>query len=84
VLGGQVATLANEVKEPGTYIVQWDVGGVAGGVYFYRIKAGNLAQARKRLLLQSIPERGRIRMGPQHQGVSEGAFCALFSGLLSS
>jgi hypothetical protein len=37
VLGREVATLVNEVKEPGTHTVQWDASGVASGVYYYRL-----------------------------------------------
>jgi hypothetical protein len=39
VLGREVATLVNEVKEPGEHRVAWDAHGFASGVYFYRIEA---------------------------------------------
>lgn len=39
VLGREVATLVNEVKDPGSYTVPWDASGVASGVYVYRIEA---------------------------------------------
>jgi hypothetical protein len=39
LLGREVATLVNELKQPGTYQVQWDANGVASGVYFYRLQA---------------------------------------------
>jgi len=41
VLGREVATLVNEVKGPGSYIVPWDASGVASGVYMYRIEAAS-------------------------------------------
>lgn len=39
VLGREVATLVNGVKQPGTYTVRFDGSGLASGVYFYRINA---------------------------------------------
>ncbi|HXG00186.1 MAG TPA: T9SS type A sorting domain-containing protein, partial [Bacteroidota bacterium] len=37
VLGREVATLVDEVKQPGSYEVTWNANGVASGVYFYRL-----------------------------------------------
>lgn len=37
VLGREVATLVNEVKQPGSYEVTFDATGLASGVYFYRL-----------------------------------------------
>ncbi len=44
VLGREVATLVNEVKQPGSYKVMWDATGFASGVYFYRLSVAPLAQ----------------------------------------
>jgi hypothetical protein len=52
VLGREVATLVNEVKQPGTYTVQWDGSGVTSGVYFYRMTAGGFVDLKKLLLLK--------------------------------
>ncbi|MBI4535756.1 MAG: hypothetical protein HY708_05720, partial [Ignavibacteriae bacterium] len=64
VLGREVATLVNEVypvngvKEPGTHEVIWGASpvngasGVASGVYFYRLTAGDFIQTRKAILLR--------------------------------
>ncbi|MDH3252567.1 MAG: T9SS type A sorting domain-containing protein, partial [Ignavibacteria bacterium] len=52
VLGREVATLVNEVKQPGTYTVQWDARGLASGVYIYRLTAGEYVQTRKALLMK--------------------------------
>jgi hypothetical protein len=52
VLGQEVATLVNEVKQPGTYTVQWDASGMASGMYFYRIQAGDFVATRRLLLLK--------------------------------
>jgi hypothetical protein len=51
VLGREVATLVDEVKQPGRYTVTWDAGGVASGVYFYRLQAGNFVDVKKMLLV---------------------------------
>jgi hypothetical protein len=47
LLGQEVAVLANDVKNPGTYTVSWDATGFASGVYFYRLKAGSFVETRK-------------------------------------
>jgi photosystem II stability/assembly factor-like uncharacterized protein len=59
MLGREVSTLVNEVREPGTYTVQFDArlpGGqgsnLASGVYFYKMQAGQFVQTRKLLLLR--------------------------------
>ncbi|GIW91299.1 MAG: hypothetical protein KatS3mg109_1731 [Pirellulaceae bacterium] len=39
VLGREVVTLVNEVKQPGRYEVTFDASGLASGVYFYRLFA---------------------------------------------
>ncbi len=52
VLGREVATLVNEVKQPGTYTVQFDAAGLASTVYFYRLQAGSFAETKKLLVLR--------------------------------
>jgi hypothetical protein len=39
LLGREVATLMNEVKQPGKYSVEFDGSKLASGVYFYRLQA---------------------------------------------
>jgi len=51
-LGSEVVTLVNEVKEPGTYSVQFDARDLATGVYMYRLTAGSFVQSRKMLLIK--------------------------------
>ncbi|MFQ6031960.1 MAG: FlgD immunoglobulin-like domain containing protein, partial [Candidatus Zixiibacteriota bacterium] len=51
VLGQEVRTLVDETTEPGFYTVTWDGrdsfgNGVASGVYFYRLTAGEFSQTR--------------------------------------
>jgi hypothetical protein len=52
VLGREVATLVNEVKQPGTYMAQWDTSGVASGVYFYRMSTGSFVSTKRMLLMK--------------------------------
>jgi len=49
-LGQLVATLVNETKDAGYHDVRFDASGLASGVYFYRLMAGDYL-ATKRLLL---------------------------------
>ncbi|MBZ0177792.1 MAG: T9SS type A sorting domain-containing protein, partial [Melioribacteraceae bacterium] len=51
ILGREVATLVNETLKPGNYEVNFDASNLSGGVYFYRIKAGNEYQSVKKMLL---------------------------------
>jgi hypothetical protein len=51
VLGREVATLVNEVKQPGYYAVTWDASGCSSGVYFYRLEAGKYVDTNKMILL---------------------------------
>jgi hypothetical protein len=52
LLGREVATLVNEVKDPGSYEVTWDASGVASGVYFYRLNAGSFSETRRLVLMK--------------------------------
>ncbi len=52
ILGREVATLVNEVKPAGTYVVRFDAGQLASGVYLYRIESGNFISTKKLVLLK--------------------------------
>lgn len=57
LIGQEVATLVNEVKQPGSYEVTWDPSTSSGqvlasGVYFYRLTAGNFVETKKLILLR--------------------------------
>ena len=52
LLGQEVVTLVNEVKQPGSYEVMWDATGVASGVYFYRLTSGTQFETKKLVLLK--------------------------------
>jgi hypothetical protein len=47
ILGREVATLVNEVKEPGSYTVVFDASNLPSGVYLYRMKAGSIVQTKR-------------------------------------
>ncbi len=52
LLGREVATLVNEKLGPGSYTRQWDPSGMASGVYYYRLRAGEYVQTKKLILLR--------------------------------
>jgi hypothetical protein len=52
IAGREVATLVNEVKESGSYTVNFDAAAFPSGVYFYRIQAGSFNQIRKMMLVK--------------------------------
>jgi hypothetical protein len=52
LLGRQVGELVNEKLEPGMYKTQWNASGLASGVYFYRLQAGEFTETKKLLLLR--------------------------------
>jgi len=52
ILGREVTSLVNEIKQPGTYEVQFDASGLASGIYLYRIESGSFIQTKKMILLK--------------------------------
>ncbi|GEM_PF-6996805 len=57
VLGQKVVTLVSKKQKTGNYSVTWDGkdsynNSVPSGVYFYQLRAGNLSEVRKMLLLK--------------------------------
>ncbi len=52
LLGREVATLVNDVKQPGTYTISFDGSNLASGVYFYRLQAGDFAATKKLLVIR--------------------------------
>jgi hypothetical protein len=51
-LGQQVATLVNDSREAGYHDVRFDSSGLASGVYFYRLRAGDYVGTKRLLLLR--------------------------------
>ncbi|MDH7527361.1 MAG: T9SS type A sorting domain-containing protein [Ignavibacteria bacterium] len=54
IVGREVATLVNEVKDAGEYEVELDAGrlGLSSGVYFYQMKAGEFTSIKKMVVLK--------------------------------
>ena len=52
VLGNEVSTLVNEKQNAGTYSVDFDGSGLASGVYFYKLAAGEFSEVKRMLLLK--------------------------------
>jgi len=52
VLGKEVASLVNEYKPAGSYEVLFDAAGLASGIYYYRLKAGDFTETKKMILLR--------------------------------
>lgn len=52
VLGREVETLVNEVKQPGVYEINFDGSNLCSGVYFYKMQAGEYSNTKKMMLLK--------------------------------
>jgi len=52
ILGEEMATLVSENLPAGSYKYEWDVQGLASGVYFYRLEGGSFVQTEKMLLMK--------------------------------
>jgi predicted acyl esterase len=52
ILGREINTLVNEVKDAGNYEVLFDGSKLSSGVYFYTIKSGNFTDAKRMLLVK--------------------------------
>ena len=52
LMGQKVATMVNGRQSAGAYEVNWDASSVAGGVYFYELKAGNFRTVKRMVLLK--------------------------------
>jgi hypothetical protein len=52
MLGREVATLVNGVEEPGYKSINFNANGLASGMYYYRLQAGNFIETKKLILLR--------------------------------
>ena len=52
ILGRQVKTLINTIQAPGQYSVSFNAQGLASGIYFYQLQAGNFISTKKLVLLK--------------------------------
>lgn len=50
--GEEVATLFSQRVDEGTYAVNWNASGIAGGVYFYRLEFAGHAETKKLLVIK--------------------------------
>ena len=52
ILGKEVKTLVNEIKQPGIYQVEFDGSNLASGAYFYRLESGDFVDIKRMILLK--------------------------------
>jgi len=52
ILGEEVAALVSEKLPAGKYKYEWDARGLASGMYFYKLEAGDFVQTKKMLLIR--------------------------------
>lgn len=52
VLGSEITTLVNEIKNAGQYEVEFNASGLASGVYFYRMTGGDFVTVKKMNILK--------------------------------
>lgn len=50
--GREVATLVDEYKTAGSYVVDFNAEGLSSGMYFYKLQAGSLVETKKMILLK--------------------------------
>ena len=52
ILGREIETLVNDLKEPGAYEATWNAANISSGIYFYRLQAGEYKETKKMLLIK--------------------------------
>jgi hypothetical protein len=52
VLGDEITTLVNEVKQSGIHEINFDASEISSGIYLYRMTVNNFTQTRKMILLR--------------------------------
>lgn len=52
LLGNQIKTLVDEIKEPGNYEVLFNGTDLPSGIYFYKIKSSSFSEVKKMLLIK--------------------------------
>ncbi len=52
VLGREIASLVNEVMQPGYYTVDFDASHLASGVYFYKLESGSFSEVKRMMLIK--------------------------------
>lgn len=52
VLGNEVVTLLDEYREAGRYEIEFNASGLASGIYYYKLNAGEFVSVKKMLLIK--------------------------------
>jgi hypothetical protein len=52
VLGSEVATLVEQVLDPGTHSIAWDAGALSSGLYICRLRTGRYVESRKVIVIR--------------------------------
>jgi spore germination protein YaaH len=52
MLGREVATLVNDLQQPGRHTVSFNASNLSSGVYFYTLRSGSFSQSRRMLLIK--------------------------------
>ena len=52
LLGNEIATLVNEAKQVGNYVVGFDGSELSSGIYFYKMQAGNFVDVKKLIMIK--------------------------------
>lgn len=52
VLGKEIMSLLNEIKEPGKYSIMFDGSKLSSGLYYYQLKAGEFTETKKMMLIK--------------------------------
>jgi hypothetical protein len=52
ILGKEIKTILNEVKNPGSYSIELDCSAFLSGVYFYKIETGGFISTKKMILIK--------------------------------
>jgi hypothetical protein len=52
VLGQEVASLVNEVKQAGSYPATWNAAGFGSGIYFCKLQSGSFMETKKMILMK--------------------------------
>ncbi|MEO7357599.1 MAG: T9SS type A sorting domain-containing protein [Ignavibacteria bacterium] len=52
LIGREVMSLVNEIKEAGSYVVSLNGSNLSSGIYYYKITAGSYEQVRKMILIK--------------------------------
>ena len=52
MLGKEIATLVNEVKSAGSYVVDFNASTLASGVYFYKMEVNGFREVKRMTLIK--------------------------------